>query len=157
MTLTSSLLKIVSSTKDAVIVRALTTVLVAICLISSAARADWVGDARPKMGTEVSVYFWHDDPHIANEALEAVFAEMDRINRDIPQLKLIALIDTSRYIKQSISNMGIAILLALFTLLRSVYPPQGTTGYYAMGFVHSVLNGVWISLGAPWLFGVLKL
>jgi hypothetical protein len=53
--------------------------------------------------------------------------------------------------------MGIAIMLVLFAILRSVYPPQGTTGYYVLGFVHSALNGVWISLGAPWLFRVLKL
>jgi len=33
------------------------------------------------MGTEVSVYLWHDDRQTANEALEAVFAEMDRINQ----------------------------------------------------------------------------
>ncbi len=52
---------------------------------------------------------------------------------------------------------GVAILLILFSLLRGVYPQQGTTGYYVMGFVHSVGNGLWISLGAPWLFRVLKL
>ncbi len=32
------------------------------------------------MGTEVSVYLWHDDPLRGEEAVEAVFAEMDRIN-----------------------------------------------------------------------------
>ena len=53
--------------------------------------------------------------------------------------------------------VGILILIILFSLLRSVYPQQGTTGYYVMGFVHSAVNGVWISLGAPWLFRVLKL
>ena len=53
--------------------------------------------------------------------------------------------------------LGIAILLILFSLLRSGYPQQGTTGYYVMGFVHSVVNGGWISLGAPWLFRVLRL
>jgi thiamine biosynthesis lipoprotein len=47
----------------------------------SGARAEnWLGDARPKMGTEVSVYLWHEDPAQGREALEAVFAEMDRIN-----------------------------------------------------------------------------
>ena len=56
-----------------------------------------------------------------------VRAEMAAINRDIPQLRLIALIDTSRYIKQSISNMGYAILLGgilavmiLFLFLRNI-------------------------------------
>ncbi|MBN2071699.1 MAG: efflux RND transporter permease subunit [Candidatus Krumholzibacteriota bacterium] len=56
-----------------------------------------------------------------------VRAEMEGINRDIPQLKLIPLIDTSRYIKQSISNMGYAVLiggilavLILFLFLRNL-------------------------------------
>lgn len=32
------------------------------------------------MGTEVSVYLWHEDDDVAAQAVEAVFAEMDRIN-----------------------------------------------------------------------------
>ena len=52
---------------------------------------------------------------------------------------------------------GIIILLVCFVFLRSVYPSRDTTGYYVIGFVHSALNGLWISLGAPWLFRVLKL
>jgi hypothetical protein len=52
---------------------------------------------------------------------------------------------------------GIVILLVCFVLLRNFYPPRDTTGYYTIGFVHSALNGLWISLGAPWLFRVLKL
>ena len=39
-----------------------------------------MGDARPKMGTEVSVYLWHSDPDRGAAAIDAVFAEMDRIN-----------------------------------------------------------------------------
>jgi membrane-associated phospholipid phosphatase len=52
---------------------------------------------------------------------------------------------------------GIIILLICFFLLRSVYPPRDTTGYYVIGFVHSALNGLWISLGAPWFFRIVKL
>ena len=52
---------------------------------------------------------------------------------------------------------GIAIMLIFFALVRSMYPQQGTTWYYVMGFVHSAVNGVWVSLGAPWLFRALKL
>ena len=61
--------------------RLLPTVLVTICLISRPAVAEWLGDARPKMGTEVSVYLWHEDADTARKALEAVFGEMDRINQ----------------------------------------------------------------------------
>ena len=47
----------------------------------SAAVADWIGDARPMMGTEVSVYLWSDDPEAGRRALEEVFEEAARIDR----------------------------------------------------------------------------
>jgi len=47
----------------------------------SAAVADWIGDARPMMGTEVSVYLWSDDPEAGRQALEEVFDEAARIDR----------------------------------------------------------------------------
>jgi thiamine biosynthesis lipoprotein len=50
-------------------------------LLSVAASAEWIGDARPMMGTEVSVYLWHDDPEAGQKALEAVFDEASRINQ----------------------------------------------------------------------------
>ncbi len=45
-----------------------------------AAVAEWLGDARPMMGTEVSVYLWSDDPEAGPAALEAVFQEAARID-----------------------------------------------------------------------------
>ncbi len=57
---------------------------------------------------------------------EAVNAEIARINRDIPQIHLAPIMDTSRYIKQSISNVGnsailggILAILILFLFLRN--------------------------------------
>ena len=47
----------------------------------SVAMADWIGDARPMMGTEVSVYLWSDDPEAGRLALDAVFDEAARIDR----------------------------------------------------------------------------
>jgi thiamine biosynthesis lipoprotein len=46
-----------------------------------AIRAEWIGDARPMMGTEVSVYLWSDDSEAGLAALESVFQEADRIDR----------------------------------------------------------------------------
>ncbi len=43
--------------------------------------AEWLGDARPLMGTEVSVYLWSEDPESGRQALEEVFAEASRIDR----------------------------------------------------------------------------
>ena len=55
-------------------------VLVAFSVFSSAANAKWFSDARPLMGTEVSVYLWHDDARQGEAAVDAVFAEVQRIN-----------------------------------------------------------------------------
>ena len=58
---------------------------------------------------------------------DGVRAEIDRINRDIPQLQLAPLRDSSTYIRRSISNTGLTLLfggilaiLILFLFLRNV-------------------------------------
>ena len=48
--------------------------------ISMPCSAGWVGDARPLMGTEVSVYLWHEDDAAGMQLVEAVFAEAVRID-----------------------------------------------------------------------------
>ena len=48
---------------------------------SHPAAAEWLGDARPMMGTEVSVYLWSDDPEAGRRLLEEVFDEAARIDR----------------------------------------------------------------------------
>jgi thiamine biosynthesis lipoprotein len=55
--------------------------MVFILVFSSSAFADWVGDARPMMGTEVSVLFWHDDPVAGELLVEQVFDEAHRIDQ----------------------------------------------------------------------------
>lgn len=50
-------------------------------LVFCMADAEWLGDARSMMGTEVSVYLWSNDPEAGLAALEAVFQEVDRIDR----------------------------------------------------------------------------
>ena len=55
--------------------------MVSILVFSSSAYADWVGDARPMMGTEVSVLFWHDDPVAGELLVEQVFDEAHRIDQ----------------------------------------------------------------------------
>ena len=61
------------------------------------------------------------------DVAEAVHAEIERINQDIPQIQLIPLIDTSVYIKQSINNVGkstliggILAIIILFLFLRNL-------------------------------------
>ncbi len=62
------------------------------------------------------------------QVAEAVNAEIEKINTDIPQIKMIPLMDTSVYIKQAINNVGNAALIGgilavviLFLFLRNVY------------------------------------
>jgi thiamine biosynthesis lipoprotein len=55
--------------------------MVAILAISIPAHAEWIGDARPLMGTEVSVRLWHDDVAAGEQLVEQVFAEAERIDR----------------------------------------------------------------------------
>ncbi len=42
--------------------------------------AEWVGDERPLMGTQISVWLWHDNADAGKRYVEAVFAEAERIN-----------------------------------------------------------------------------
>ena len=57
--------------------------LVTLLLLSvpELALAEWIGDARPLMGTEVSVYLWSDDAELAAATVEDVFQEAHRIDR----------------------------------------------------------------------------
>jgi thiamine biosynthesis lipoprotein len=49
-------------------------------MISRPSLAEWIGEAQLHMGTEVSVYVWHDDLETAQAAVAAVFAEVARID-----------------------------------------------------------------------------
>jgi HAE1 family hydrophobic/amphiphilic exporter-1 len=55
------------------------------------------------------------------EVARGAMAELERINRDIPQIKIIPIIDTSDYIRRSISNVGTSAtyggILAIIVLL----------------------------------------
>jgi thiamine biosynthesis lipoprotein len=59
----------------------LVLVLVFFSLNSRPSSAEWVGEAEAHMGTEISVYLWHDDPEQARRAVEAIFAEVTRLDR----------------------------------------------------------------------------
>lgn len=59
----------------------LALVVVAISLISSASHAEWIAEAQAHMGTEISVYLWHDDPVRGQQAVDAIFAEVERLDQ----------------------------------------------------------------------------
>jgi len=58
----------------------LTLVIGLLLLNSMPLRAEWFSDARPMMGTEVSVRLWHDDAEMGRNLVAAVFAEAHRID-----------------------------------------------------------------------------
>ncbi|MDH5302549.1 MAG: FAD:protein FMN transferase [Gammaproteobacteria bacterium] len=58
----------------------LTLVIVAFLLLAMPVRADWYADARPLMGTEVSVRLWHEDADTGRRLVEDIFAEANRID-----------------------------------------------------------------------------
>jgi thiamine biosynthesis lipoprotein len=51
-----------------------------LALLPGPAPAEWFGDARPMMGTEVSVHLWHEDAGRAEALIDAVFNEAARID-----------------------------------------------------------------------------
>lgn len=55
--------------------------MVIIFAISIPGRAEWIGDAREMMGTEVSVLLWHDDAAAGAKLVEEVFEEAARIDK----------------------------------------------------------------------------
>lgn len=57
-----------------------TLVIAAIFLISMPLHAEWFADARPMMGTEISVRLWHDDATRGEALVEAIFDEAHRID-----------------------------------------------------------------------------
>lgn len=62
--------------------RATPIFILCLCLIApSLATAEWHREERDMMGTRVSAELWSDDPALGAEALAAVFAEMDEVNR----------------------------------------------------------------------------
>ncbi|MFC1799535.1 efflux RND transporter permease subunit [Candidatus Eisenbacteria bacterium] len=64
-------------------------------------------DGKPGMRISISKQSGANTVEVAKE----VNAEIERINRDLPQINLISLIDTSVYIEQSINNVGTSLLL----------------------------------------------
>ena len=60
---------------------AVVTVMVTFLTISRSSHAGWFGGREAHMGTEVTVYLWHDDSAVGQEAVGAVFAEIARLDR----------------------------------------------------------------------------
>lgn len=89
--------------------------MVLIITISTPAHAEWIGDTREIMGTEVSVNLWHDDNAAGRELVAAVFAEAERIDR-----LMSTYIDTSRIsdVNRLAASAAVVTGDELFQLIR---------------------------------------
>ena len=77
------------------------------------------------------------------------------------------LVFARRYISFSVSGpwwhrvvrflIGMIILLGLYLGLKAISPPDGTVSGAIFRFLRYVLLGVWLVLGAPWLFRLMRL
>ena len=56
-------------------------VLMSLFLCAFSAHADWYSDEKNAMGTRIQVNLWHDDAQTAKLAIDAVMAEMRRIDQ----------------------------------------------------------------------------
>ena len=83
--------------------------------ISMPARAEWFADARPMMGTEISVRLWHEDSIKGQDLVEQVFAEAKRID-----LLMSTYIDDSRIsdINRDAANEPVVAGDELFRLIQ---------------------------------------
>ncbi len=89
--------------------------IVLIFAISTPAHAEWIGDSRAMMGTEVSVNLWHDDNAAGQELVAAVLAEAERIDR-----LMSTYIDTSRIsdVNRLAASKAVVTGDELFQLIR---------------------------------------
>jgi membrane-associated phospholipid phosphatase len=53
--------------------------------------------------------------------------------------------------------VGLGVLLGLYLGLSRIFPGQASSVYLVFRFVRYMLLGLWITLGAPWLFDLLGL
>ena len=53
--------------------------------------------------------------------------------------------------------VGLVVLVGLYVGLKEVFPGEASSLYIVFRFVRYLLLGLWVTLGAPWLFAVLRL
>lgn len=89
--------------------------MLVVLLSSPPALAEWLSDARPMLGTEVSVYLWSADSEAGRQALDGVFEEAARIDHLMSTYR-----DDSEIskINRDAGNVPVATGAELFGLIR---------------------------------------
>jgi FAD:protein FMN transferase len=107
---------------------------------SNSARAEWVSRIEDGiMGTRIVVELWADDAFAGNRAIDAVVAEMERIDRDMSTYKPDS--EVSRVNAQA-ANGAVKISAELFELLNTALAYSQITGgafditYASVGFMY---------------------
>jgi hypothetical protein len=99
--------------------------------------------------------------------LALVFVALQPVNDIVAAMATIAGVGTglalsARYVQFSAEGpileralryvLGVIVVAGLFFGLRQVFPGEGESLYVPFRFVRYGLVGIWVSLGAPWLF-----
>lgn len=114
--------------------------LAVLIFASNSARAEWVNRIEDGiMGTRIVVELWADDVFAGNKAIDAVVAEMERIDRDMSTYKPDS--EVSRVNAQAASG-PVKISAELFELLNTALEYSQITGgafditYASVGFMY---------------------
>ena len=96
-------------------VKKLPLAMVLICLVSMPVSAEWLHEARGMLGTEVSVYLWHEDAEVGNRLINDVFDETARIDELMSTYK-----DTSQIsaINRDAATQPVSTNSELFRLIQ---------------------------------------
>ncbi len=94
--------------------------------------ADWHSQAQAIMGTEVRVTVWHQDAAIAQQAIDAVMADMKRIDRQLSPWKQASELF---YVNKNAGKKPVKISAELMRILdKSLYYGQQTEGAFDISF-----------------------
>ncbi|MCU7556070.1 FAD:protein FMN transferase [Alteromonas sp. ASW11-19] len=91
------------------------SILVGLVITVGAARADWYYDDAAIMGTNIEVQVWADTERAGQAAIDAVFAEMERVNQQMSPY--IESSELSR-LNASAATAPVVVSAELFALLR---------------------------------------
>ncbi len=101
------------------------SVLMGLVVTVGAARADWYYDDAAIMGTNIEVQVWADSERAGQAAIDAVFAEMERVNQQMSPY-----IDSSELsqLNASATKAPVTVSAELFALLRYARQMSETSG-----------------------------
>ena len=95
--------------------------------------AEWLGESRPMMGTQVSVHLWHSDAAEGKRCIDRAFAEMSRIDELMSTYRPDSRIS---HVNANAAAMEVEVGYELYRLIEvSIEVSEMTAGTFDMTFV----------------------